>query len=201
MKRGQATLDYILIAGIVMAAIIAMAVYISRGLQGKIRSNAEQLSSQQYAPGKTKINNSESKMQFSTEKFESYTTVQYGNMNEPNPQREKYVKDYEAAEKEVARLYKEWEKLRAEEGIAAAKAIDHDPPNYKWLPPKPGSTEKWVEVEAAMAERKKNSDFIESIDNNWPSRTPNKTSPSIAESGERGTTSTTKHTDEALSNL
>jgi len=54
-RRGQLGLEYIFLVGIVAAAIIAIIVYIGRGKQGQVRSQADQLSESQYAPGKTAI--------------------------------------------------------------------------------------------------------------------------------------------------
>lgn len=202
MRKGQATLDYILIIGIVAAAIIAMLVYISRGLQGKIRANANQLSAEQYAPGKTNISNNETKTQFSTESFGSYTTVKYGNLNEPNLNLEAKIKEFEVKEAEVKKLSLEWEKLAADEGKAAARATEAK--NYNWQPPKPGLAEKAAELKKAYGELTAINKEIEELvkkDKERAERTPDVTSPSISENRESGTVSTTKHTDEALGNL
>jgi hypothetical protein len=45
-------LEYALVVAGVAAALLAMRVYITRGIQGKLRSEADQLG-QQYAPGHT----------------------------------------------------------------------------------------------------------------------------------------------------
>ena len=83
MRRGQTTLEYVLLIGIAAAGIIAVIVYVSRGHQGNLRSQAEQLSTEQYAPGKTTVDNSQSKNLASIYTSTSSTTVKYGNMNEP----------------------------------------------------------------------------------------------------------------------
>lgn len=49
MKRGQSTLEYVCIIGVAAAALIASLVYIKRGFEGKIRTQADQLGDQ-YSP-------------------------------------------------------------------------------------------------------------------------------------------------------
>jgi hypothetical protein len=66
MKRAQAGLEYIIIIGTVAAGLIALIFYTSRSHQGNLRSQAEQLSESQYAPGKTEIHNTEHKRLEST---------------------------------------------------------------------------------------------------------------------------------------
>jgi hypothetical protein len=85
MKQGQTTLEYILLIGLFAAGLIAMLVYVGRGHQGNLRSQAEQLGANQYAPGKTTINNNETKIAASTNNAGSSTTTVYGSVNEPNP--------------------------------------------------------------------------------------------------------------------
>ena len=51
-KRGQSTLEYALLIGVIVAALIAMQVYMKRGVQGKIRDATDQIGDQ-YSPGYT----------------------------------------------------------------------------------------------------------------------------------------------------
>ena len=57
MKRqritGQSVIEYAVLLGIVAAALITMQVYFKRGLQGKIRDLADQVSTTHYQPGNT----------------------------------------------------------------------------------------------------------------------------------------------------
>ncbi|MFA5350132.1 MAG: hypothetical protein WC357_02225 [Candidatus Omnitrophota bacterium] len=53
MKRAQSTLEYAIVIFAVIAALLAMQVYMRRGLQGKMRSTADELSVQQYEPKNT----------------------------------------------------------------------------------------------------------------------------------------------------
>ena len=49
MRQGQTTLEYVYLVGIVAVALIVMLVYISRGFQGNLRGQADQLG-EQYSP-------------------------------------------------------------------------------------------------------------------------------------------------------
>lgn len=51
-KRGQTTLEYAILIGVIVAALIAMQVYLKRGFQGKIRDSADNMGDQ-YSPGFT----------------------------------------------------------------------------------------------------------------------------------------------------
>ena len=55
MRRAQTTLEYVYLVGIVAVALIVMLVYISRGFQGKLREQADQLG-EQYSPGNMTTN-------------------------------------------------------------------------------------------------------------------------------------------------
>jgi uncharacterized protein (UPF0333 family) len=50
--RGQSTLEYVILIGFVVAAIIAMGVYMKRGVQGKLKESADQVG-EQYSAGNT----------------------------------------------------------------------------------------------------------------------------------------------------
>lgn len=49
MKRGQSALEYVFLIGIAAATIIVASAYISRGFQGRLRAQADQLG-EQYSP-------------------------------------------------------------------------------------------------------------------------------------------------------
>jgi hypothetical protein len=53
MRKAQSTLEYAIVIFAVVAALLAMQVYMRRGLQGKMRSSADELSVQQYEPKNT----------------------------------------------------------------------------------------------------------------------------------------------------
>jgi len=51
-SRGQSTLEYVILIGFVVAALIAMGVYMKRGIQGKLRESTDQIG-EQYSAGYT----------------------------------------------------------------------------------------------------------------------------------------------------
>jgi len=50
--RGQSTLEYVILVGFIVAALIAMGVYMKRGFQGRLRESTDQIG-QQYSAGST----------------------------------------------------------------------------------------------------------------------------------------------------
>jgi Flp pilus assembly pilin Flp len=55
-SKGQTTLEYAVLLAIVAGALIAMQVYLKRGIQGRIRDMADQISPTQYEQGRTASN-------------------------------------------------------------------------------------------------------------------------------------------------
>ncbi len=53
--RGQSTLEYVILVGFVVAALIAMGFYMKRGFQGRLRESTDQVG-QQYDAGRTAAN-------------------------------------------------------------------------------------------------------------------------------------------------
>lgn len=51
-SRGQSTLEYVILIGFVVAALIAMGVYMKRGIQGRLRESTDQVG-EQYSAGNT----------------------------------------------------------------------------------------------------------------------------------------------------
>lgn len=49
--KGQSTLEYVILLGFVVAALIAMGVYMKRGMEGKLRESTDQVGDQ-YDPKK-----------------------------------------------------------------------------------------------------------------------------------------------------
>ncbi|MCX5697929.1 MAG: hypothetical protein NTU54_08210 [Candidatus Omnitrophica bacterium] len=64
---GQSTAEYAVLLAVMAAALIAMQVYVKRGLQGRIRNLSDQLSVYHYEPGRT---------------TSFYTTEQIGNLTQ-----------------------------------------------------------------------------------------------------------------------
>jgi uncharacterized protein (UPF0333 family) len=55
MRKGQSTLEYVILLGFVVAALIAMGIYIKRGMQGKLRESSDQIG-EQYSAAHTVSN-------------------------------------------------------------------------------------------------------------------------------------------------
>ncbi len=51
-SKGQSTLEYVILIGFVVAALIAMGVYMKRGIQGKLRESTDQVG-EQYSANQT----------------------------------------------------------------------------------------------------------------------------------------------------
>ena len=47
--KGQSTLEYVILLGFVVAALIAMGVYMKRGIQGRLRQSTDQVGEQYSA--------------------------------------------------------------------------------------------------------------------------------------------------------
>jgi hypothetical protein len=53
-NKGQSMLEYFILIGIIMGALFAMQAYMKRGIQGKMRASADQVSYEgTYSPGAT----------------------------------------------------------------------------------------------------------------------------------------------------
>lgn len=51
-NKGQSTLEYVILVGFVVSALIAMGIYMKRGFQGRLRESTDQVGVQ-YSPGAT----------------------------------------------------------------------------------------------------------------------------------------------------
>ena len=56
-KRGQSTLEYAILIIIIIGALLAIQVYVKRGVQGRLRSAADDIGDQ-FSPGNTNIRKS-----------------------------------------------------------------------------------------------------------------------------------------------
>lgn len=187
-----------MLIGVTAAGIIAMIVYVSRGLQGNLRSQADQLSEGQYAPGITNINNSESKTLVSTAGAESWTKVKHGNMNEPNLALEAKMDEIQGMVKLIYGLKKTWEVKAVIEGTTGAGAVRNG--HFEWVPPIPGLNEKTTEINNAYNALNDLYTQANQLAADWPIRTSDQTS-SGSDSNENGTVVTHKYTDETLGDL
>jgi hypothetical protein len=51
--KGQSTLEYVILLGFVVAALLAMGIYMKRGVQGRIRESTDQIGEQYSAKNTT----------------------------------------------------------------------------------------------------------------------------------------------------
>jgi uncharacterized protein (UPF0333 family) len=65
-KKAQSTLEYAILIGVLVAALIAMQVYLKRGYQGKLREGADQMG-EQFSPQHTTYNYTTNSFTNSTE--------------------------------------------------------------------------------------------------------------------------------------
>lgn len=69
-KNGQSTLEYAVLIVVIIAALVAMQVYLKRGIQGRVRESADQIGSQ-FSPGITTSNMTTSTGGTTTESLEN----------------------------------------------------------------------------------------------------------------------------------
>ncbi|MDO8489127.1 MAG: hypothetical protein Q7S42_03340 [Candidatus Omnitrophota bacterium] len=200
MRRGQTTLDYILLIGAVAAGLIVMLVYISRGHQGNLRSQADQLSAGQYAPGNTTIiNNIENKTLASTATSGSTTTVTHGNINKQNKELEDKLKVIISKWEAMYKIRQEWEELAVPEALEGARAFRAG--NFNWS--SSGLDNKYKDLDKAKTELDTLSEDYANSANAWGKRviTKDKTRSGGSTSSESGTTGIHKETSETLGDL
>lgn len=198
MKRGQTTVEFVFLVGLVAAGLIAMLVYVGRGHQGNLRSQAEQLGAQQYEPGNTTVNNWETKNVTKTEAMISGSTTKHSDapQGEDNPAADSAYAGIEAA---MPRLYEKMDAIDKKfwaEGSEKAEAVAAGG-DWMWAPSGELQTllDEYYDIQkeinalyqaaanAKMLPRKKNQ------------------STSGSESMERGTIITEKSMDETLGDL
>jgi len=200
MRRGQSTLDYILLIGVVAAGLIAMLVYIGRGHQGNLRSQADQLGAGQYVPGKTTISNSENKTLTSTASAGSATTVVHGNLNEPNTALGPVLTNIVNISSNIYSLKQTWELLAVGEAQVGAAAVRGG--NFNWSPPGNGLHQIDTGLTLAGNALKTLNTSADLLEKNWSAhRTKDQTTGTTSYSSETGTVGDRKHTSETLGNL
>ena len=76
-RRGQSTLEYVVLVAVVIAALLAMRVYMKRGVSGKLKSSTDSIGAQ-YSPTEVtadwKISSSSVRQEQSTSTGVSTTT-------------------------------------------------------------------------------------------------------------------------------
>ena len=195
MKKGQSTAEFVFLVGVVAAGLIAMLVYIGRGHQGNLRSQAEQLGAQQYEPGNTTVGNRDTKSVTKTEAMKSSTTVKHSEnpQGEENPAANAAYAGVEAA---MPRLYEKMDAIDKQfqiEGLAKAEEVAGGG-TWMWAPA--GDVNRLLNEYYAINTEIEN--FYKAAANaKMPPRKKNKSS-SGAESMESGRIITNKHTNETL---
>jgi len=202
MKRGQSTIEYIVLIGSVAAGIIAMLVYAGRGHQGNIRSQADQLGALQYAPHHTTISDTERKNLTSTSGARSATTVTYGNMYQPDNDS---IAARGAIVNETNQIYgsrQTWENTSVSEALTGAAAVRNG--TFGWTPASPSLEEQTnnltIHENTTLVNLETNLTRAEAT---WANRTitEDQSNTTSAEVPEIGTTTTHKTTSETLGDL
>lgn len=96
-KKGQSTLEYAVLIVIVIGAMLSMSQFIKRGIQGRLRSSADDIGDQ-FTPGGTSVNyfrstnsairETASQAGFSRSMINAEQTVESENLEVTNTQRE-----------------------------------------------------------------------------------------------------------------
>lgn len=58
-NRGQSFLEFVFLTAVIVAGLIAMQIYIKRGVQGGLRNSSKQISQASYTPGQTATSNTD----------------------------------------------------------------------------------------------------------------------------------------------
>ena len=73
-KRGQSTLEYAVLIVVIIAALVAMQVYLKRGIQGRMRESSDQIG-EQFSPGYTVSNRVTTTMAQTRELSDAYSST------------------------------------------------------------------------------------------------------------------------------
>ena len=74
LKKGQSALEYAVLIVVIIAALIAMQVYLKRGVQGGLREKTDQIG-EQFSPGYTVGNYTTNTSSVSTEQVSNQDTL------------------------------------------------------------------------------------------------------------------------------
>lgn len=72
-KIGQSTLEYAVLIVVIIAALVAMQVYLKRGVQGRMRESADQIG-EQFSPGYTVSNRTTTTYAQTRDTSDAYST-------------------------------------------------------------------------------------------------------------------------------
>ncbi len=73
-SKGQSTLEYAVLIVVIIAALIAMQVYLKRGVQGRMRESSDQIGDQ-FSPGYTVSNRVKHTFANTIEHTDAYSTT------------------------------------------------------------------------------------------------------------------------------
>lgn len=73
-KKAQSTLEYAVIISLVVASLLAMQIYVKRGMQGKLRESTDQIG-EQYSPRQTTSTFTTTSEQKTTEEVKAGVTT------------------------------------------------------------------------------------------------------------------------------
>ena len=94
--RGQSTLEYVILIGFVVAALIAMGVYMKRGIQGKLRESTDQVGEQYSAGHTTSVYTTKTDMQQTENMIKGGQTTTTIDRNEQRKSGSETIADYES---------------------------------------------------------------------------------------------------------
>lgn len=103
-NRGQGHIEYFLLIAVIVGALLAMQVYVKRGMQGRARGYAQQLSAEVgYSPGATR---SDSVLTKSV----SENTASYAQPDPADPDNNRYITETSA---QLNQQNSRWEEVSA----------------------------------------------------------------------------------------
>lgn len=206
MRKAQSTLEYAVIVGFIAAALSALIFYVGRSHQGNMRSQANQLSQDQYAPGKTTINNNETK-NLKSQVAASSTTTTIHDKDHPVGEKNTYL---EGLLIQVGEAYgsfydvlNDWEIAVAGEGTGQALRVRNGLWPWDW-DTSCRACQTHIIMTALLPDRldrlNELQDLAAAAAKNWPDRKPDK-SYSGSSTKEDGTLESTKTINESLGAL
>jgi hypothetical protein len=197
MKRGQTTLEFVILVGFVAAGLIAMLFYIGRGHQGHLRAQAEQLGARQYEPGNTRAANRDTKHVTKAENMASSTVTKRSKhpTGETNVDLEKALADKAAKLGELYMLMDNIDKDIGPEGLKVAREVAGG--TWPWVPPGGGVLQTLEQIKSVQDDLKLIDEAIDTAIKKWPKREKNE-SHSGSLTSENGSITTDRHTDETL---
>jgi hypothetical protein len=92
--KGQSTLEYVILIGFVVAALIAIGVYMKRGIQGRLKESSDQVGEQYSAGNTTSLYTTRVNMSQTENMLPGGATTTNINQNEQRKSGSETVSDY-----------------------------------------------------------------------------------------------------------